>query len=116
VTVARHVLPAEWPEGRFDLVVLSELLYYFDAPTLDEVLTLAVGALEPGGTLAAVHWNHPVAEHHGTGAELAPVLASLPGLTRVVDHREDDFVLQVFERHGDDGRPGPGPAAREGLV
>ncbi|MFK0173479.1 class I SAM-dependent methyltransferase [Streptomyces sp. NPDC090306] len=116
VTVARHVLPGEWPEGSFDLVVLSELLYYFDEPTRDEVLARAVDALEPAGTLVAVHWNHPVPEHLATGDELAPVLAALPGLARVVDHREDDFVLQVFERLGADGGPGPGLAAREGLV
>ncbi|WP_097867577.1 class I SAM-dependent methyltransferase [Streptomyces sp. rh34] len=112
----RHLnIPDQWPPGRFDLVVLSELLYYFDAPTLHRVLGRAVGALEPGGTLATVHWNHPVPDHRGTGTTLARTVASLSGLTLTADHREDDFVLQVYQRTGPDGTPAPSPAAREGL-
>lgn len=116
VDVCRMAVPDEWPPGRFDLVVLSELLYYFDASALRRVLDLALGALEPGGTLVTAHWNHPVPEHRGTGATLAPTVASLPGLTLTADHREADFVLQVYERTGPDGAAAPSPAAREGLV
>ncbi|GAA3487242.1 hypothetical protein GCM10018987_13210 [Streptomyces cremeus] len=116
VDVRRLALPEEWPDGSFDLVVLSELLYYFDAPGLHEVLTRTAAALEPGGTLVTVHWNHPVPDHRGTGSTLAGTVASVPGLTPVADHREADFVLQVYARTGPDGSPAPSPAAREGLV
>ncbi|MEW1751606.1 class I SAM-dependent methyltransferase [Streptomyces angustmyceticus] len=116
VTVEQRTLPAQWPDGSFDLIVLSELLYYFDAAALDDLLRRAVAALEPGGTLVTVHWNHAVDEHLATGAELAPVLAGIPGLILTADHREDDFVLQTFGRVGPDQRRPPSPAQREGLV
>jgi SAM-dependent methyltransferase len=116
VDVRRLVLPEEWPQGSFDLIVLSELLYYFDADTLQEVLARTVGALEPGGTLVTVHWNHPVPEHRETGSTLAATVGSVPGLTPTADHREADFVLQVYARTAPDGTPAPSPAAREGLV
>lgn len=116
VTVEQRVLPEQWPDGTFDLIVLSELLYYFDTTALDLLLHRSVAALEPGGTLVTVHWNHPVDEHLATGVDLASVLAQVPGLTQGVDHREDDFVLQAFGRPGPDGTRPPSPAEREGLV
>ncbi|MEU3466243.1 SAM-dependent methyltransferase [Streptomyces sp. NPDC006733] len=116
VTVRQLTLPDQWPEGTFDLIVLSELLYYFDTHDLTRLLDRTVEALEPDGTLVTVHWNHPVAEHARTGDDLAVVLADIPELALLAHHREDDFVLQVFGRvHADGGRP-RSPAADEGLV
>ncbi|WP_327299153.1 MULTISPECIES: class I SAM-dependent methyltransferase [unclassified Streptomyces] len=116
VEVRQLALPAEWPEGSFDLVVLSEVLYYFDTPELTTVLEQSVDSLEPGGTLVAVHWNHPVPEHLYTGDELAGILTSVPGLSLTCEHREDDFVLQTFGRRHRDGTAPLSPAAHEGLV
>lgn len=116
VDVRHLTLPDQWPAGHFDLIVLSELLYYFDTPTLHSVLDLAVEALEPHGTLVTVHWDHSVPDHLGTGSTLARIVGSVPGLTLTADHREDDFVLQVYERNSPDGAEVPSPAAREGLV
>lgn len=116
VTVRRLTLPEQWPDGSFDLIVLSELLYYLDPAAVDLVLTRALGSLEPGGTLVTAHWDHPVAEHLTTGARIADRLAALPGLRLLADHREPDFVLQVHGRARGDGRPAPTPAERGGLV
>ncbi|MET9479385.1 SAM-dependent methyltransferase [Streptomyces sp. NPDC006638] len=116
VDVERLTVPAQWPEGRFDLIVLSELLYYFDDIALREILDRTVESLEPGGTLVTVHWNHPVAEHLRTGTELAPLLTSVPELQTLTDHRDPDFVLHTFARRHPDGRPVLSPAAEEGLV
>jgi SAM-dependent methyltransferase len=116
VTVRQLALPDQWPDGSFDLIVLSELLYYFEAATLDRLLERALAALEPGGTLVTAHWNHPVPEHLFTGDDIAARLAALPGLGLLADHREDDFVLQVHLRAFPDGRPPTSPAEREGLV
>ncbi|WP_329174433.1 SAM-dependent methyltransferase [Streptomyces sp. NBC_01477] len=116
VTVERMTVPDEWPEGTFDLVVLSEVLYYFEPTQLDALLARTVASLEPGGTLVTVHWDHPVPEHRSTGTGVAAVVGATAGLHLVADHREDDFVLQVHQRAGHDGQPPASPAAREGLV
>ncbi|MYS19344.1 Nodulation protein S (NodS) [Streptomyces sp. DvalAA-14] len=116
VTVRRLTLPDQWPDGSFDLIVLSELLYYFDAPTVDHLVARATASLEPGGTLVTVHWNHPVPEHLGTGDDIAERLARVADLHLLADHREDDFVLQIHARALPDGRRPVTPAEREGLV
>ncbi|ASU85431.1 SAM-dependent methyltransferase [Nocardiopsis gilva YIM 90087] len=90
-------VPEKWPKDEFDLVVLSELLYYFDDQDLAAVLDLAWGSLRSGGTLLAVHWRHPVAEHTRSGDDAHRALAGLPGLGRLVEHREEDFLLDVYQ-------------------
>src|ERR1700722_10637904 len=67
VTVEQRVLPGDWPPGSFDLLVFSEVLYYFSDAELTLVLDQASDALRPGGTLLAVHWRHPVVEHPRSG-------------------------------------------------
>jgi SAM-dependent methyltransferase len=116
VEVARMAVPDQWPGGVFDLVVLSELLYYFDDEARERLLSRTLESLEPGGTLLTVHWDHPVPEHHRTGSQLAAPLAALPGLAQLTDVRDSDFRLQVFTRTaGKDDAP-LSPAAAEGLL
>ena len=49
-------VPQDWPDGRFDLIVLSEVLYYLDKDDLDRLATRACLSLVPGGTVLMVHW------------------------------------------------------------
>jgi len=103
VRVQRLVIPAGWPAGDFDLIVLSELLYYFAGDDLPKVLDRATATLRPGGTLLAVHWRHPVADYPRTGDEVHQVLVGQAGLARLVEHREPDFLAEVYIRT--DGEP-----------
>jgi SAM-dependent methyltransferase len=103
VRVERRVIPRDWPPGQFDLVVLSEFLYYFAGDDLDRVLDLVVSATRDGGSVLAVHWRHPVPEYPRGGDEVHRSLAGRNGLARLVEHREPDFVAEVFIRT--DGEP-----------
>jgi LmbE family N-acetylglucosaminyl deacetylase len=62
VRVERGSVPADWPEGVFDLVVLSEVGYYCGADDLRTLVDRAAGALAEDGVLLACHWRHPVQE------------------------------------------------------
>ncbi len=103
VRVEQRDLTATWPPGRFDLIVLSEVLYYLGDPDLGRVLGRAVPALEPGGTLLAVHWRHPVADYPRSGDDVHRMLAERPGLARLTRHEEPDFLAEVYLRA--DGAP-----------
>jgi SAM-dependent methyltransferase len=117
VRVRAARLPQDWPDERFDLVVLSELGYYFDDRDLTTLLDRAVASMEPGGDLVAVHWRWPVAEHARSGDDVHEWLAATPGLARLARHVEDDFVLEVFTPAGSAGASaGASVARREGLV
>jgi SAM-dependent methyltransferase len=98
VRVEQRALPEDWPDGQFDLIVMSEFLYYFGGDQLRPVLRRCRDSLRPGGTLLAVHWRHPVAEYPRSGDSVHEELALLPGLARVAEHREADFVAEVYLR------------------
>ncbi|KQP29726.1 methyltransferase type 12 [Methylobacterium sp. Leaf104] len=56
VSFLRAAVPAEWPSGRFDLVVLSEVLYFFTPEDLARIAAHLAAALNPGGEVVLVHW------------------------------------------------------------
>lgn len=98
VQVQQAVIPGDWPPGKFDLIVFSEILYYFAGDDLARVLSLGVSALRPAGTLLAVHWRHPVAEYPRSGDEVHQALAGQAGLARLSELREPDFLAEVYIR------------------
>jgi SAM-dependent methyltransferase len=98
VRVEQRDIPRQWPAGRFDLIVFSEILYYFGDHDLEQALKNAVAALEPEGTLLAVHWRHPVADYPRSGDDVHRVLAAQPELARLVRHTEPDFLAEVYIR------------------
>lgn len=107
----QHVaIPAQWPAGRFDLIVLSEAGYYLDRQSLSAVADRISESLDADGTLLLCHWRHPV-----DGAELSALaihaaLARRAHLSRLSRVDDEDFLLDVFERNP------RSIAAREGIV
>lgn len=57
VEFARMALPGEAPSGQFDLIVLSEVLYYWSPADLAAVAAFVGGALAEGGNVVLVHWT-----------------------------------------------------------
>ena len=104
VRVEQRLIPGEWPPGSFDLIVWSELLYYFDDADLGQVLGLGLGSLRPGGQILAVHWRHPAPDHPRTGDEVHEDLAAHPGLARLARYRDPDFTAEVYGRADGDLR------------
>lgn len=103
VRVEQMVLPSEWPDATFDLIVVCEFLYYFGGRDMDRLLARVRGSLRPGGTLVACHWRHPAAEHQVLGEQAHRAIRELAGLTQVLRHDERDFILEVFQQE-----PSPG--------
>jgi SAM-dependent methyltransferase len=104
VRVDQRVIPGQWPRGSFDLIVWSELLYYFDDADLGQILGLGIGSLRPGGQVLAVHWRHPAPDHPRTGDEVHEILAAHDGLARLAHHRDPDFTAEVYTHAGGDLR------------
>jgi SAM-dependent methyltransferase len=98
VRVEQRDIAGQWPAGRFDLIVFSEILYYLGDHDLEQLLDRAAAALQPDGTLLAVHWRHPVADYPRSGDDVHRVLGTRPGLARLVRHAEPDFLAEVYLR------------------
>ena len=97
VRVERRTLPAEWPAGPFDLVVCSELLYYWDRPTLEAALGVMADSLAPGGRLIAVHYRPPSSVDPLTGDRVHALLRERLALEHVEAEANDRFRIDVFD-------------------
>lgn len=98
MTFRRGRVPDDWPDGSFDLVVLSELLYYLSVAERLEVRAAAVRSLAPGGHLVLVRWRHPFEAATCTGDQAHGEMRAGHDLAPVVEHVEDDFGLEVLTR------------------
>ncbi|MFH5880553.1 PIG-L family deacetylase [Arthrobacter sp. NA-172] len=95
-TTAHMTVPAQWPDGRFDLVVISEVGYYLSPAELDAVLDKSVDSLLPGGTLVMCHWRRPISGWSLDGDSVhAAARARLRWPSSAV-YREKDFILETF--------------------
>lgn len=98
VTVEHAALPDRFADGPFDLVVLSEFLYYLSGVDLRRVLDGVVERLEPAGEVVAVHRWSPERAEGWDGFNVHEVLVSQPGLVPVLRHEDEGFVLDVLRR------------------
>lgn len=98
VRFERMSLPEVMPVGRFDLVMLSEILYYFDSETLDRLAERLRPLCTPGADLVLVHWLGPTPDYPQTGDEaVATFMAATRNWTEVIrQQRQDDYRLDVL--------------------
>ena len=98
VEVRQGSVPADWPDGAFDLVVLSEVGYYCGPDDLERLVDRAAQCLTDDGVIVACHWRHPVEEYPLTGDAVHEALLAHPDLALLAQHLEDDFRLDVLVR------------------
>lgn len=102
VALQKRKLPQEFPPGLFDLIVLSEVGYYWSRADLHRAGERIVAALVEGATLMLVHWTPVVPDYPLTGDEVHMhfmALCSVNGpLRHVTAQAGDTYRLDVFER------------------
>lgn len=108
VEVRKAWMPRDWPRDKFDLIVLSEFLFYLQSEAVEEIARKAQETLVPGGAILACHWRHPIAHCAMTGDDVHATLQRcihLPHQGHVV---EPDLRLDVWSS-------GPSVAVKEGI-
>lgn len=110
VRIESHQLPMQWPHGEapFDLIVVSELGYFLDAPAMRTLAEQCATSLAPDGVLVTCNWR-PDFKERALATDAVHGAFAHTSLTRLVRHEEDDFLLELWCR---DGRS---VAQREGI-
>ncbi len=98
VEVVEAVLPDDLPNGPWDLVVASEVLYYLDEEGLDTLLQRLEDDLRPGGVFLAVHWTRATRTHPQQGDQVHEALLQRPAFARTLGERRDPYRLDRFTR------------------
>jgi SAM-dependent methyltransferase len=99
VKFQRMEIPREWPRDKFDLIVLSEVLYYFCAEDIRQIAFKTLSTLAPGGLALLVHWT---GETHypcqGDPAVECFLTAGGDGLIPLLNRREPKYRLDLLKR------------------
>ena len=95
--VERRRLPEQTPEGPFDLIVVSEVLYYWPEEVMLAALRRFEEALAPGGVLLAVHWRKETKTYPLQGDEVHALLLEHTRLTNTTAIVEPEYRLDLFE-------------------
>jgi SAM-dependent methyltransferase len=96
VAISCGHLPEAIPMGPLDLIVLSEIGYYFELAEWDLILRRLLDRLQPGGVLLAVHWLGVSSDHVLHGDQVHERIHVLPSLTNTLSIRH---VHSATERY-----------------
>lgn len=89
-------LPHDWPVGKFDLIVLSEFLYYVAADQLPLLIQFAAEALSAQGVLVACHWRSDAGDRCASTEQIHMMIDACDGLHKLARHEERDFLLEIW--------------------
>lgn len=93
----RATMPDEFPAGSFDLILMSEVGYYFCAPDLARLGERVTNALDSGGDLVAVHYLPVVPDYPQTGDEVHAAIFGW-GLHHVSGFRAERFRFDAWRK------------------
>jgi hypothetical protein len=96
VRLRQGTLPHDWPIEVFDLIVFSEVGYYFSQADLDVVISHLQHSLSADGHLIAVHWRPKVADYPLSGDEVHQTLRTAAGLHCIAQYLDEYMMLDVF--------------------
>lgn len=98
VEILEATIPEGLPDGPWDLVVASEVLYYLGDELLARTLDRLTADLRPGGLLLAVHWTGVASSHARSGAAVHAGLRADPQLRSLRRDRHRSYLLDLLER------------------
>ena len=102
VEIRKMQVPDEFSAGPFDLILLSEVGYYWSPPDLARAADLMLAALPPGGQLLLVHWTPVVPDYPQTGDEVHAFFLqkTQPGgpLRHLSGERHAQYRLDLLEK------------------
>jgi cyclopropane fatty-acyl-phospholipid synthase-like methyltransferase len=89
VQVEQMFVPDEWPDSTFELILLSEVVYYLSREDVRRLARRVTRCLPKGGSVILVHWTGET-DYPLSGDEAASLFIERMGSTCFVD-REDRY-------------------------
>ena len=100
VRFERMQVPHEMPDGLFDLIVISEVAYYWQREDLERAATLLANRQPVGGHLVLVHYTASVPDYPLTGDQVHDAWLARPEWRGIRQERGVGYRLDVLERRG----------------
>ena len=100
VELRELMLPEDWPTEKFDLIVVSELLYCLRPDELELFNQRLVASLQPHGHLVLVHSRHPSPEYPLDAERAHEGMLEMEGLTPLAGYADGEVLIDVWVAAG----------------
>ena len=99
VSFEQMFVPEQWPDGVFDLILLSEVVYYLSREDVGRLATSVTRSLAPDSSVILVHWTGST-DYPLSGDEAVALFIERMGPVCVVGpaDRHAEFRLDVLSR------------------
>lgn len=98
VNVHQGALPEDVPARLCDLIVFSEVGYYFTPDELESLVFQLWSILEPGGRLIACHWLGHSEDHPLHGKEVHDIMNRVIGTQADLTFPDHGYTLQRWSK------------------
>ncbi len=99
VHFAKMCIPEDFPQDQFDLILVSEVGYYWSMEDLEKAKRLMINSLLPGGHLLLVHWilptNYPLTGDQ-VHDEIGKPNHNTESLQHLYAHRTEQYRLDLW--------------------
>lgn len=97
VSIEQMQVPQQWPDGKFDLILFSEVLYFLDEDDLRETCEHTLRSLLPGALVLLVNYTGKTDDPiNGDDAASLFIEASFPVLRPILQNRDSLYRLDLL--------------------
>jgi 2-polyprenyl-3-methyl-5-hydroxy-6-metoxy-1,4-benzoquinol methylase len=99
VRIEQMQVPRQWPGGEFDLILLSEVLYFLNESDLKAICTHTTRSILPGGRVLLVNYTGVTDDpSSGDAAAAYFIKETAPTLQPVLQRRDVQYRLDLLAR------------------
>lgn len=98
VDIRQGTLPGDLPKQQYDLIVFSEIGYYFSCEDLALQMTQLWSLLKPGGRLIACHWLGHSEDHLLHGAKVHETIGQTLRVCSDFNRLDNGYALQRWSK------------------
>jgi cyclopropane fatty-acyl-phospholipid synthase-like methyltransferase len=101
VTIEQMQVPQQWPEGQFDLILFSEVLYFLNESDLMTICAHTTRSVVPGGRVLLVNYTGVTDDpSSGDGAAAFFIKETAPTLRPILQRRYPKYRLDLLAVKG----------------
>ena len=98
VTFSQVRIPGEVPAGEYNLILISEVAYYWSLESLHQCASMLAARQNSGDHLVLVHLTTPVADYPLLGDEVHETWLMRPEWRHLQHQRQERYRIDVLER------------------
>lgn len=98
VQVIQQRIPDQFPAGSFDLIIISEIMYYLKPEELSRLIEKVENSLTSQGVVLCCHWRYPIDGFVLTGEKVHHLLKQQFHLQHYLNVNDPDFIIDLWNK------------------